>query len=1265
MSGNPGDAIHRADEPPPPPAKPGLTPDQRRGVETVGRTILMSAAAGSGKTRVLAERCAYLVCDAPPGVRCDVDELLVVTFTEAAAAEMRDRIGKALAARLASSPAGVDAGRLEHQLALVDQAQISTLHAFCARLLRQHFHLVPGLDPAFVVMDEHEAMLLRLDVGRELFRRRYAEDKDHRFHKLLDLYAEGDDERLLGEVLRLHDLLGSMIDPDEWAGESLERIEGAAGGELIKSDLGRALVESVRRRITAVGQLCNEKLKLLETFGAKEFDQYRKRVTEIRDTCRHLYSVIATSGLGAVAEEAAVQFDNLKPVKSTVPDKDAAKAAVDAVMKEYKEGGWRQLLRFSEAQWQEGLTMLAPHVRELLDLVRAFGEAYAREKQEARQLDFADLERFALHVLLDRNQPGQAPSATGRYYQRQFRHVLVDEYQDINAVQSRILDLVSRNGADPSLPANRFFVGDVKQSIYRFRLADPEQFLRLQKQLRSDKTGRGEVIDLKQNFRSRGPLLEAINAVFARLMTESAAEIRYDDTQRLVPGRSFPDAAGRAVFPGAPIELHLLAGKASEADGEAAEADDDGDAGWDRTEREAAFVAKRIRQIVGADGGTPVHVFDRGEGPPRPASYRDIVILLRSKRYKANQFVRILELFDVPTHADSGSGFFESTEVRDVVALLCLLDNQRQDLELAAYLRSPLARLANAEDAMATVRIAYRSERGKPVPFHEAVVRYAAERSDPLALRLKSLLDALHELRLRANRQPVHDTIWQVYQETGYLAYVNGLHNGRQRAANLLELYDRARGFATHRRQGLGRFLDFLKTLEAEADLGQPSVASEAQDVVRIMTVHASKGLEFPIVFLPDCGKRINTRDETGPILTDRQLGIGMPVADERLQVRYPSLAEALVKERVHRKLMAEELRVLYVALTRAMEHLILVGTADADAPQKWQAGYSGRVGPLPEQAIVGARTVLDWLGPVWAAEFFAGGNCLDLKVHSLAELEADRPGRRRAELSERLRRLCDRKPIEPAPPLGEQTRRVVDRLEYVYPHEQETGEPAVKSVTALAKSDREVTYRVPTLGEEPGKPKGAVGSLALPVFAAPARPLAATEVGTAVHLLLQHLRFAEVKSAADVRRQADELVAALKLPAELRPSLDDGAIDDVAWFVTKTEVGKLVAEHEPRLMREMPVLFRDPTAPDSVAPHDATMIRGRLDLFVPLAGGGVIVDYKTDRVETVEQVQDRMVAYRQQVGLYADAVALATGRAVSRTYLVFLYARRVEVVET
>jgi len=1263
MSGNPGDAIHLAGGPPPPPAKPGLTPDQLRGVETVGKTILMSAAAGSGKTRVLAERCAYLVCDAPPPVRCDVDELLVVTFTEAAAAEMRDRIGKALAAKLAAAPAGGESGRLEHQLALVDQAQISTLHAFCARLLRQHFHLVPGLDPAFVVMDEHEAMLLRLDVGRELFRRRYAEDRDHRFHKLLDAYAEGDDERLLSEVLRLHDLLGSMIDPDEWAADALDRIEGAAGGELIKSDLGRALVESVRRRITAVGQLCNEKLKLLETFGAKEFDQYRKRVTEVRDTCRHLYSVIATAGLDAVAEEAAVQFDNLKPVKSTVPDKDAAKAAVDAVMKEYKEGSWRQVLRFSEAQWQDGLAKLSPHVRELLDLVRAFGESYAREKQEARQLDFADLERFALQVLLDRSQPGQTPSATGRHYQRLFKHVLVDEYQDINAVQSRIIDLVSRGGADPALPANRFYVGDVKQSIYRFRLADPEQFLRLQKHLRADKSGRGEVIDLKQNFRSRGPLLEAINAVFARLMTESAAEIRYDDTQRLVPGRAFPDNAGRTVFPGAPIELHLLARNPADAEGEAADAADDGDAGWDRTEREAAFVAKRIRQIVGANGGTPVHVYDRGDGPPRPASYRDIVILLRSKRYKANQFVRILELFDVPTHADSGSGFFESTEVRDVVALLCLLDNQRQDLELAAYLRSPLARLPNPEDAMATVRVAYRNEK-RPVPFHEAVVRYAAERADPLAVRLKALLDALHDLRLRANRQPVHDTIWQVYQETGYLAYVNGLHNGRQRAANLLELYDRARSFATHRRQGLGRFLEFLKTLEAEADLGQPSVASEAQDVVRIMTVHASKGLEFPIVFLPDCGKRINTRDEMGPILTDRQLGIGMPVADERLQVRYPSLAEVLVKERVHRKLMAEELRVLYVALTRAMEHLILVGTADADAPQKWQAAYSGRVGPLPEQTIVGARTVLDWLGPVWAAEFFSGGNCLDLKVHSMAELEADRPGRRRAELSEQLRRLCDRRPIEPEPPRGPETQRVIDRLEFVYPHEQETGEPAVKSVTALAKADRDVTYRVPTLGEDPDRPRGAVGSLELPVFAAPPRPTAGTQVGTAAHLLLQHLPFSAVKSAADVRQQADELVAALKLPPELRPSLDDGAIDDVAWFVTKTEVGKLVTTHEPRLLRELPVLFRDPTAPESVAPLDATMIRGRLDLFVPLPDGGVIVDYKSDRVETVEEVQERTAGYREQVLLYADAVAAATGRVVSRTYLVYLHARRVEVVE-
>lgn len=1258
--------------------KPKLTPDQQRGVATTGKRLLMSAAAGSGKTRVLAERCAYLVCEAPTGVRCDIDELLVVTFTEAAATEMRDRIGRSLDSKLrnCSEP------HLERQRHLLEQAQISTLHSFCAQLLRRHFHLV-GLDPAFTVMDEQEAMLLRLDVGRAMLRRRYSEDADGRFQRLLDGYVDGDDERLLQEIFHIHSLLGSLLDPNAWVREASTRIADAATGDFNQSELGKCLHDLLGQRIAGMQQRCESALKELKRLG--DFPAYITRVGEVKQTCKLLCDLLTTEGTDAVAEMVeGITFDRLPAVPSSVPNKELAKGTVDAILKEFKDGSWRNLLRFKNEEWQAGLSRLQPHVQELLELVKRFALEYRRQKDEARQLDFADLERFSLRVLLaDPKHPTKLePSAAARHYRHIFKYVLVDEFQDINELQNAILHLVSREDEGRSevrsqksekrsqataesisdfklhtsdFHPNLFAVGDVKQSIYRFRLADPEQFILREQTLRKDKSGASEVIDLKQNFRSRGPLLEAINSIFARLMTRAAAEIEYDDTQRLVPGRVFADPAGAPVFPGSPIELHLLAKDVEavgDSGGPSATQIDDGDAGWDRTEREAAFVARRILQIVGkADPEQAKFVYDREKPEPRPAKFGDIVILLRSQRYKAAQFVRILEQYGVPTHADSGSGFFECTEVRDMVALLCLMDNQQQDLEMAAWLRSPLAKLEHPEDALATIRVAFAE-----LPFYMAVIRYA-ENSNPLGKKLHASLGEIAAWRSRANRQPVHEVIWSIYHDTGYLAYVSGLPGGQQRSANLMELYDRARRFGTHRRQGLGRFLDYLKTLEQESDLGQPSLGTKARDVVRIMTIHASKGLEFPIVILPDCGKRINLRDEMGPILTDRHLGLGMSVVDEQLFARYPSLAQVVVKDRIHRKAMAEELRVLYVALTRAMEHLILVGTAEADCAESWREQWSGHAGPLPAATIVQARTMLDWLGPVWAASTSAGDPAIELESHPFETLEAPRRERTETELPPEVKALMELQPIASAPPRAQSVETLIQRLSYQYPHEAQTKERAARSVTSLVKEPVAKGGATTSAVREDSDVKTTDGSLLrLPAFFTTTDRLAAVDVGSATHLALQHLRFADTADRPAIVRQLDAMVADHKLPGEHRDSIDLAAIE---WLL-QSEIGQLLREQEPRLMRELPVNFLTGDAAD---PMDRTMVRGRIDLLVPTPTGLAIVDYKTDYAPTSAAVEVLANRYGPQLRMYAEALGRIQGKPVAQCVLVFLRARVIKEV--
>ncbi len=499
----------------------------------------------------------------------------------------------------------------------------------------------------------------------------------------------------------------------------------------------------------------------------------------------------------------------------------------------------------------------------------------------------------------------------------------------------------------------------MKQSIYRFRLAEPDRFIRRLDQYRGDGVsengGSGQVIHLRANFRSRSPLLDAINGVFERLMTEAAGNVGYDESHRLVAQLEFPEPKTAATFTGSPIELHLLPAAVGSGAADSDEPSED-EKELDRTEREALFVAHRIRQIMGMDGAAPMHVMDRnpqGVMQPRPIRFKDIVILLRSMQFKADQFSRMLEQAGIPAHADSSTGFFESMEVRDVLSLLHLLDNQRQDIPLAAVLRSPLAGIAQPEDALARVRLAFPAGPGA-LPFHDAVVKYQTEKDDELAATLRDFFLKLHEWREIAQRRPLDELIWRIYQQSGYLAFCSGLPGGDQRVANLLELHERAAQFGTFQRQGLSRFMRFVESLRDESDLGMPSVASEADDVVRIMSIHRSKGLEFPVVILADLGKAINLQDCQGTILVDRNAGLGLEVVDEARSVRYPSLASTRVQGRLRQQALAEELRVLYVAMTRAQEHLICVGSCGEKSPPAWLSRWQSHRGAFPADAILG-----------------------------------------------------------------------------------------------------------------------------------------------------------------------------------------------------------------------------------------------------------------------------------------------------------------------
>jgi len=1207
------------------------TPAQRAGIETVGKSLLVSAAAGSGKTAMLAERCAHLVCDADEP--CDVDALLVVTFTEAAAAEMKSRIHEALRDRADVS----GSSRVQRQVALVDHASVSTLHAFCARLLREHFQAV-GLDPAFSVLDGEEAGLLRREIVREVFDDRYELDHDGSFQRFVDSYGEGDDSHLALQVVSAFEMLQSLVDPAAWIDKSRQQIAAGATDPFQQTELGQQLLHLVGIWLQSLMPLCDDAIKKV-----RNVPQYVEYLTECRAVIRGWQNMLKQEGLDTLAELVRLhKHDTLPRIAKDAAGKDEAKAAVDGVRDAMTKSPISSVLQFTVAEMQAGLQAIQPHVETFLLLVEQFGAAYRQAKDAARVVDFSDLERFALQSLRDSQSEGLTPSDIARGYHARFAHMLVDEYQDINEIQDAILTLLSREcvARQGGYDANLFCVGDVKQSIYRFRLAETGRFLQREQRFRALDSVLGEVIDLQANFRSRAPLLAAINGVFELLMSAQAVDIEYDESHQLHPGLKYPTGAP-LTFAGAPLELHLLPSKPKSDDRDAPDEADD----VDRTELEALLAAGRIKQIVGLDGSPPMLVTESasdGRFAPRPATFKDIVVLLRAMRYKSAQFADVFRRAGIPVHAQSSSGYFESMEVRDMLALLNLLENQRQDIPLAAVLRSPLANLPDAEDCLARIRVKYPANRENPVAFHEAAVRYKDEQSDELAAALRDFFDKLQLWRFDAHSRPLAEVIREIYQETGYRTYCAGLADGEQRVANLDELLRRSAQFGSFRRQGLSRFLRLLHSLSEEEDIGQPSTASEADNVVRVLSIHRSKGLEYPIVIIPDLGKKINLGDSRGSIVFDRQAGLGMEVVDAGKMIRYPSLASTLVKERLQQQVRAEELRVLYVALTRAREHLILIGTCADKMPDAWSRRWMGFSGKFPPDMVLQAQTSLDWLGP---AAMALGGKVISIVIHPVDEIRQWQVAHaQRLELSERQKKLAKLEPLEEAAPKSEIAEQIIERLQTPYAFSSLTIALAAEAVTRLAHDTTPSNASRKTTKET---------SLSNPPFMGEQAPSGA-DVGEATHRVLLHLNFAGACNSADIERQIQQMVdRRLITPSQAalvqRPWIE--------WFV-ETEVGQSLRKHAGKLRREMPIYFSAPPADATpVDPMDQMMVRGRIDLLAETDAGLILLDYKTDNIQP-EAARHRARSYAEQMNLYRRALVRMTGKPVAQAYIVFLSPR-------
>lgn len=1225
----------------------GWSKQQLAAIETRGKNLLVAAAAGSGKTSVLVERIIRRILDEKQPV--DIDKMLVVTFTNAAAAEMRARIGTALSEALKKQP---HSQHIERQLALLNSSAISTIHSFCQNIIRQNFHLL-DLDPQFRVAGQAEVTLMKTDVLENLFETKYSQG-DTEFLGLVDHYGdEQSDDSLYNLVLGLYNFSRSQTWPDEWLlnlKNAFMLPEDANIDSLIWSKLIRdKIVLELEQATGQLDALCQEVEKpgnipeYAPTFAADQIV-----LAEIVMAANHSWERLAS-------EMACYEFEKIaKTPKGTA---EPVKKYFQKARQKVKDKVHDCKVNFFDRPSEELLAdmrLITPIVDTLGKLVIQFSQQFAKIKNDKGLLDFNDLEHFCLKILLDGEAtPGMIkPSAIALNLQERFAEVMVDEYQDTNGVQETILRLVASTEK-----ANLFLVGDVKQSIYRFRLAEPELFM--EKYRTYPLCGDGYArIDLSQNFRSRSGVLHAINFLFVQLMAPRVAELEYGEAEKLNTGPDYPEEPG-ALLDG-PVELCMINRDEDLQQSETEDGDTSEEAPLSTElvaeaelsgfELEARFIAKRMSELMTGD----YRVYDKSLKSYRQLAWRDIVVLLRSVKGKANILLDILRQAGIPAYAELDAGYFREIEVQIMLSLLSAIDNPRQDIALAAVLRSPLALFTTQQ--LVEIRLQKQGD-----DLWSALTAYVDNSQHDVDAKLQAkaqhFISEFEQWRDLSRRKGVPELIWQIYRDTGYYDYVGGMPGGMLRQANLRALHDRARQYEATNFRGLFRFLRFLERMQGNgSDLAVARALGESEDVVRIMSIHKSKGLEFPIVFVADLGKNINLQDSKALVLCHKTLGVGPYVTNPELRFRYPTLARHGISHKLIMETKAEELRILYVALTRAREKLILVGSVsklDKKATQ-WCQVTDHTALTLPDALIAGAKNYLDWLCPAIARHkdgvalrqyaeceeqpkgvFADDLSTWQVKIYQPSQLLE--VGDERTETMPLLENIKKMEPIDG----GEDFPWVAKTLGWQYGYTNVVGKPAKLSVT-------EIKRRFDMLADENGQRVFGGKSIALrPRFIQQAQGLTGAERGTLMHSVMQHMDLQGNLQEEGIRAQLVEMVSKEMILPEHVPLVDVSGI--VAFF--QSNLGERLCRSV-KIRRELPfslILPAERFDDDMVETGEDVFIQGVIDVLFDEEEGLVLLDYKTDWVKDSAELADR---YAVQLNLYAEAVERIYKQPVKEKYL-------------
>lgn len=1298
------------------------TKDQQLVIDLRDRNILVAAAAGSGKTAVLVERIIEEITEEKNPK--DIDKLLVVTFTKAAAAEMRTRIGNALELRIEENP---DNEHIQKQASLLHLAQITTIDSFCQSIIKNYFHII-DLDPVFTVGDETELGLMKQDVLEEVLEQNYArakEEKDDAFLAFTDIFATGRTDHEIEElVLNLYEASRSFPWPSEWLDGIPESYACTDIEEFEQSAWMKSLIAYLRKTIKSflniaykALQICDASGELFEYSPAIEADiQYLEQLSEADS-----YHAFAT--LLASSKERKQRLKAIRNV-SDAESKDAVRAYRDLYWKNGIDEIVDKFFFQSEEMMLEEMQSMAVPVNQLVKLTKEFSEAFSAKKREEGIVDFADMEHFALQILVDHRDGGAYASKTALELQDYYEEILTDEYQDSNYVQELLLsslccnadenmleeDFISRPDRAPYL----FMVGDVKQSIYRFRQARPDLFLHKYEKYATEESVCRR-IDLHKNFRSRASVLEAANYIFEHIMTKELGGICYDEQASLVPGADFGECSERT----ADLTEVLLFDQ-----------ENDQAAVFDKKEFEAAGIGQKIKELV--QGDDPLFVRDK-DGY-RKVRFGDIAILLRSMTGWSEKFIEVLNEMGIPAFADTKTGYFTSMEVETVLNLLHVIDNPRQDIALSAVLRSIFCRLTDDELAWIgcipdgvdfwervqgflefcrwkkgeeSVFEEYK-EKGIDLTKWDTILKEQKDR-ESLKIKLTTFVEKIKEYRSFVQIHSVYELLRKIYKESGYYDYMASMPAGEKRKANLDILLQQSIEFESHGHSGIFGFTYYIESLQkSDIDFGEASIQDENTNAVRIMTIHKSKGLEFPVVFVAGMGKRFNMMDARKATIIDGEHGVGCDYINLSMRVCKPGLFKRYIANAMVLENLAEELRVLYVALTRAKEKLYITGAVkDAStALKRWiqQSSIQNFV------ILKKAQTYLDW---IMTSLFTRDSlrNAMSLKGNRLAQDELYRIfvysqdeiiGKEAKELGTEALLQQKLRDIDPNSIYDKDMHEaLLQRLNYEYPYRDETDLPIKVSVSELKrksyenalkmeeeeelsllkedfymdKSDRtendkaglngesepvsEQESKLDLLEESNSDAADKVSETDLPEIEIP-RPaflqkekeVSGTARGTLYHLVMEHFPYAQIRSdggkwdVAAFQRYLAQMVQNGYMTQEEAKLLNCRKF--VAFL--ETDIGKrMAAAQEQKTLRlEQPFMLGIPA--DQIYTEkkskELIMVQGIIDAFFFEDEDIVLVDYKTDRVRRKDGTE-LVEKYKEQLKYYAQALERLSGRKV------------------